>query len=190
MMPRIADWSHGAHATLAAAEAACGPGEVVVVLSGAQPVNLDPYLAPREVVAGGGYVLRAGADGPDVLLIFRRGAWDLPKGKQDPGEAPEETALREVKEEVGIRELRLLGSLGTTVHGYPEPKKDRFAVKTTHWFAMATPETAFAPEEREGIEAVEWVPWDEAVGRLGFETLRRHAAAVARDAAAYVDGQA
>jgi len=126
------------------------------------------------LTAAGGYVVREGAAGPEVLLIFRRGAWDLPKGKLDPGETVEACALREVREEVGIGELRVLAPAGATVHGYPEG--GRYLVKTTHWFFMRTPERDFTPEEREGIEQVAWVLWAEARRRLGYESLRRHMA--------------
>ncbi len=159
------------------AHTACAEDERLLVLEGtADPVppehipNLDPYLPAARVTAAGGLVVRHEADEPLLLLIFRRGAWDLPKGKLDPGETIEECALREVQEEVGIETLRIVEAAGTTVHGYPE--KGRYLVKTTWWYVMETPERDFTPEEREGIEAVEWVPWREAVKRLGYESLR------------------
>lgn len=163
--------------TLAAAESACEDGERILVIEGDETIpNRDPYLPPAPVTAAGGYVVRQGETGPEVLLIFRRGAWDLPKGKLDPGESVEACAIREVREEVGIGELRLMGSAGTTVHGYPED--GRYLVKTTHWYFMRTPERDFTPEEREGIEQVAWVPWEEAKERLGYESLRRHIASL------------
>ncbi|MGI9174833.1 MAG: NUDIX hydrolase [Rhodothermales bacterium] len=141
-------------------------------------LNLDPYLSPKAVTAGGGYVVRPGVGEPDVLLILRRGVWDLPKGKLDKGETIEACALREVREEVGIGEaLRVLEPLGVTVHGYPE--KGKYRVKTTHWFLMQTSQTEFTPQAEEDIEAVAWVPWTEAKQRVGFETLRAHMEAVA-----------
>ncbi|MEM1041070.1 MAG: NUDIX hydrolase [Bacteroidota bacterium] len=163
-----------------AARAACTDAERLLVLEGsADPAppeaipNLDPYRPPVPVTAAGGLVVRhdAGVPGePLLLLIFRRGAWDLPKGKLDPGETVEACALREVREEVGVERLRIVRPAGTTVHGYPH--KNRYAVKTTHWYVMETPERTFTPEACEGIEAVEWVPWSEAVGRLGYASLR------------------
>ena len=142
-------------------------------------LNVDPdgdYWRPGSVAAGGGYVVRRGDGGVEVLLIFRRGAWDLPKGKLDPGETVQEAAHREVSEEVGIKKKKLavLADLGTTVHGYAWSRHDIYAVKTTFWFAMSTTAEDFTPEKREGIEAVAWVPWAEAADRLGFETLRAH----------------
>lgn len=138
--------------------------------------NLDPYLPPQPVIASGGYVVRPGDGEPEVLLIFRRGLWDLPKGKCDPGETVEACALREVREEVGVGELRLIRDLGTTVHGYA--RDGGYHVKTTSWFLMQTPETRFTPEAREGIEAVAWTPWREAVRCIGYPSLRDHMARV------------
>ena len=113
-------------------------------------------------------------------MIFRRGVWDLPKGKLDPGETFEPAAVREVSEEVGVPpgSLRVVADLGATVHGYVWPRKEAFAVKTTHWYAMTTTAEAFEPEDGEGIEAVAWVPWAEAGRRVGFESLRAHHASV------------
>lgn len=151
-------------------------------------LNVDPdgdYWRPFSVAAGGGYVVRRTEAGEvEVLLIFRRGAWDLPKGKLDEGETVREAAHREVCEEVGIEAdaLTVLEDLGTTVHGYVWPKHDGYAVKTTYWYSMATTASAFEPETREGIEAVAWVPWAEAGARLGFDSLRAHHAALDPDA--------
>lgn len=137
-------------------------------------VNLDPYLPVREIVAAGGYVVRRrpGSHEPDILVIYRRGEWDLPKGKLDPGETPEEGALREVREEAGIRRLELVRSLGSTVHGYVE--KGTFFAKTTHWYAMTTEQESFVPEAKEGIERVEWMTWSKARQAVGYPNLRAH----------------
>jgi 8-oxo-dGTP pyrophosphatase MutT (NUDIX family) len=137
-------------------------------------------------VAGGGYVVcpldgapeDKGGD-PDasdgevaLLLIHRKGAWDLPKGKRDPGETNEACALREVREEVGIDDLRATHPLGTTQHGYPDG--EAYAVKTTHWYLMRTPERSFTPETREGIRRVAWARWPVARRHIGYDTLARH----------------
>lgn len=57
------------------------------------------------------------------LVIFRRGKWDLPKGKLDYDETPEQAAVREVEEECGIGQLRILKALPATFHTYPEGGK-------------------------------------------------------------------
>lgn len=134
--------------------------------------NLDPYRPPEPVTAAGGFVVRQRNGDLEVLLILRKGEWDLPKGKQDDGETIEACALREVGEEIGVDALHLGPSLGTTLHGYE--RDGAYHVKTTHWYLMQTPETTFEPEAREGIEAVAWTSWAEAIEKVGYDTLRRH----------------
>ena len=135
-------------------------------------LNLDPYLEPSEITAGGGYVMRSDRDEPEVLMIYRRGLWDLPKGKLDEGESIEECAMREVREEVGIKRLFMKGALGNTMHGYPT--RTKYKVKTTHWYHMETPERQFVPQITEDIEDVQWVPWSNAITQVGYEIFRRH----------------
>lgn len=176
---------------LGEASEASGDDEVVLVVRGAtygregigseQIANLDPHLEPAEVFAGGGIVIRTAGYEPEVLLIFRRGVWDLPKGKADGGETIEQCALREVREEIGASDLRMLGPAGTTVHGYPE--RDRYLVKTTTWFFMSTSDQSFTPQFEEDIERVEWMPWSEALERLGHESLRKHVERLGQEAA-------
>jgi 8-oxo-dGTP diphosphatase len=58
-----------------------------------------------QVRAAGGVLVREGRDGPEVAVIHRPKYedWSLPKGKLDDGEDFEEAALREVREETGMR---------------------------------------------------------------------------------------
>lgn len=139
-------------------------------------LNLDPYLVPRSVTAAGGFITRGIAPEIEILLIFRRGVWDVPKGKLDPGESIEECATREVREEVGIGAVTITSPLGQTIHGYRDG--EAYAVKTTHWFAMTTDAVRFKPQRKEKIEKVVWMPLPDARRRLGFETLRRHLGSV------------
>jgi 8-oxo-dGTP pyrophosphatase MutT (NUDIX family) len=149
--------------------------------------NLGPYRPPTLLEAGGGYVVRAlgdaagdaagdapdGADDLALLLIHRKGRWDIPKGKRDAEDATiEACALREVREEVGIDRLRTLAPAGTTHHGYVDG--DAYAVKATTWYLMQTPERSFTPEVREGIRRVAWARWTTARRHVGYATLRRH----------------
>ena len=157
---------------------------VVKRIPRAAVLNVDvdgDFWRPFPVVAAGGYVVRRTKKGNlKVLLIHRRGKWDLPKGKMDPGETPLQAALREVSEEVGVKRkrLRLLHPLGHTLHGYAWHKKGVYAVKTTHWFSMATEAREFVPEIGEGIDRVAWKRWDKAAAKLGFRTLREHLASL------------
>jgi len=90
------------------------------------------------------------------LLMFRRGKWDLPKGKAEKGESHQQTALREVEEETGIGGLTTLCELPSTYHMYEE--KGKTILKRTYWFAMkSTFKAAPVAQTIEGIEEVEWL---------------------------------
>ena len=93
----------------------------------------------------------------DVLMIYRYGRWDLPKGKQDPGETLSETALREVAEETGARGLQITGDqFATTYHTYRFQGNN--VLKMTAWFHMTAEEgSLLKPQTEEGIEKTEWV---------------------------------
>jgi 8-oxo-dGTP pyrophosphatase MutT (NUDIX family) len=106
------------------------------------------------IQAGGGLVYSEKED--EILLIFRRGKWDLPKGKLDPDEQIENCALREVEEETGLQNLSLKQLLCTTYHTYYQNGK--FILKESFWFLMATPrEQVLTPQTEEDIEKCEWV---------------------------------
>jgi len=132
--------------------------------------NNSPYRPPEEIKAAGGIITRNKCGKRQILTIFRRGKWDLAKGKLDPCETIEQCALREVREELGVEKVRVRRPLATTVHGYTE--KNQFRVKTTHWYLMKTSETSFIPQREEGIEEVKWMNWKNAEKELGYKTLR------------------
>ncbi len=134
-------------------------------------LNRKPYRRPKGMMAGGGVVTRMGRRKLKVLLIYRKGRWDIPKGKRDKGEGIEECARREVMEELGIGQVAVHSFLDTTVHGFVE--KDRFMVKTTHWYHMTTTASSFVPQRSEQITKVKWFSLQKAKKRLGHDTLVR-----------------
>jgi len=91
----------------------------------------------------------------DLLMIYRYGHWDLPKGKIELGESKEEGALREVMEECGVDEPDITGVLPTTYHYYElegEP-----ILKRSFWFAMSLDKNSpLKPQLEEDISQVIW----------------------------------
>ena len=94
------------------------------------------------------------------LLIYRRGFWDLPKGKLDPGESIPTCAVREVQEETGLRTLTLGPFICLTTHAYFDTWLQKNVVKETHWYSMkatALDTETLIPQTEEDIEKIEWV---------------------------------
>lgn len=105
------------------------------------------------IKAAGGLVVN---DDGNLLLIYRRGKWDLPKGKLDPGESPEICAVREVKEETGLNTVTLQKHLITTYHTYEESGK--YYLKETDWYLMHSPnQEILEPQTGEQITKAVWV---------------------------------
>lgn len=103
------------------------------------------------------------------LFIFRRGKWDLPKGKMDEGESTAESALREVKEECGLKNLKIISTLPDTFHHYSEKEKN--ILKRTHWFLMNTDETEVTVEKEEGIESFIWLEKEKVLAHISQNTF-------------------
>jgi 8-oxo-dGTP pyrophosphatase MutT (NUDIX family) len=105
------------------------------------------------IEAAGGIVLN---EKNEVLFIYRRGVWDLPKGKMEPDENPAETAVREVQEECGLQKVEPTGFLADTYHIFKE--SGRRKLKITHWYLMkASSDARITPQAIEGIEKVAWM---------------------------------
>lgn len=127
----------------------------------------------KKVTAAGGVLFREAnkKSDPEILLMYRRGVWDLPKGKLESDESIPECARREVSEEVGSSIPDILEKLRNTYHEYEEDNE--LIGKTTHWYIMKLKDSyeQLEPEEREGIEQLEWLPSEEAKQRVGYENL-------------------
>lgn len=109
------------------------------------------------VQAAGGLVQN---ENKEILIMFRRGKWDLPKGKLDKGEKLEDCAVREVEEETGLKDVQLLSPLMITYHTYHEGAG--FILKESHWYNMKVKgEQELVPQMDEGIDEIKWVKADE-----------------------------
>jgi 8-oxo-dGTP pyrophosphatase MutT (NUDIX family) len=101
--------------------------------------------------AAGGFVQNTENE---LLVFYRRGSWDLPKGKIDDGETPEQAAIREVQEETGLVNLALGDFLTHTYHTYM--LKGERILKKTWWYRMTTTDTRLVPQTEEDIEEILW----------------------------------
>ena len=108
----------------------------------------------KTITAAGGLVFNSEKK---LLMIFRRGHWDLPKGKLETGETIEQCALREVREETGLKDLQLGELVGITHHDYFDNRTSKNVIKETHWYKMyVTDEQKPIPQTEEDIEKAEW----------------------------------
>jgi 8-oxo-dGTP pyrophosphatase MutT (NUDIX family) len=137
----------------------------------------------REFSAGGVLVRTIGGR-PHVAAIRpqgkKAGTWALPKGAIDPGESPQETAVREVREETGV-EGRLVEKLGDVKYVYTWDGERIF--KVVSFFLLRAGRGRIGEiEEAMRVEVAEarWLPLDDAPRLLAYGG-EREMAAKARD---------
>jgi ADP-ribose pyrophosphatase YjhB (NUDIX family) len=106
----------------------------------------------KTIFAAGGAVFNT--DG-SLLLMKRKGVWDLPKGKLEKGESIVNAAVREVEEECHVFDIEVEQKIGLTYHLYFENK---WLLKETHWYQMKSKDWQHAkPQVEEDIEEISWV---------------------------------
>jgi 8-oxo-dGTP pyrophosphatase MutT (NUDIX family) len=127
------------------------------------------------VDAAGGVVI---ADDGKILMMLRRGFWDLPKGHREVGEDDPGCAVREVAEECGLdpAQLEIEGEVARTMHFYWCAPKARWEMKRTVWYRMSYSgdPSEVTPQTEEDITALEWFTPAEAERRASesYRTIR------------------
>ena len=133
-------------------------------------VKKVPAPAAREEAAAGGIVL--GADG--VLMIKVRNlegrvVWTFPKGRLEPGETPEQAALREVYEETGWQ-CRILDKLGEVRYQF---QRDLHPTrKTVYWFHMV-PEKRTGESDPEEVLDTRWYSLAQAAALVVYPSDKK-----------------
>lgn len=107
-----------------------------------------------------------------ILFIFRMKKWDLPKGKMEKGETPEETSVREVEEETQINNLKLGDFVNSTYHVYTERNGQKI-LKKVYWYKMFYTDNVLPkPQIEEGITEVKWMDTEEIVDTVLPNTFK------------------
>ena len=112
----------------------------------------------KTIIAAGGIIKN---NQNEILFIFRKGKWDLPKGKIEKNEKIDQGALREVIEETGIKKVKIDKFFDTTYHLIKSQKQ--YFLKETHWYKMKSNYSGkLKPQKSEGIRSVRWKKIKEA----------------------------
>jgi ADP-ribose pyrophosphatase YjhB (NUDIX family) len=122
--------------------------------------NSDLATLQTHFFSNFGFIQAAGGvvenENEEILLIFRRQHWDLPKGKLDEGESIEQCAVREIEEETGVGDLTIQQHLLNTYHTYKQ--NGEWILKETFWYWLRTTQTGeLTPQTEEDIEKAVWI---------------------------------
>jgi 8-oxo-dGTP pyrophosphatase MutT (NUDIX family) len=123
---------------------------------------------PREISAG--MILFRRTPEPHYLLLhYESGHWDFPKGHIESGEDPEETAKRELQEETGISEMRLVDGYKQTLRYFFRQKGIGIFKVVIFFLGETTQSEVTLSAEHVGFD---WLPYDAALARLTFKNSR------------------
>ena len=132
-----------------------------------------PATPTKREVSAGGVVYRREGDEIEIALASRRTrrgqlAWGLAKGGIEENESTEDAAIREVREETGLK-AEIEASLGETRYFYVW--EDVRIRKTVHFFLMRHIGGDFDDRDDE-MEEIRWFPLERALKRAAYRGER------------------
>jgi len=141
----------------------------------ASPTPSSEKIVTRDQISSGGIAFRWQDLELEIAIVSAKPSlrWQLPKGIVDPGESPEITAVREVREEAGI-ETDLLSLIETIEYWYRSTKYGkpvRFH-KFVHFYLLSYRSGDVTDHDHEVAEA-RWVRFEEAMEMLAFKSERK-----------------
>lgn len=124
----------------------------------------------REPTAGG-IIFRRDKDGAIEILLFQdaRERWSIPKGHIEPGETAQQTAKREIGEEVGLHEVDVLGWLGKVHFRYR--RVDKLVLMTTQIYLVRAKGDTNALQKEEWMKDVKWFSFHDALDAIEYEDI-------------------
>jgi 8-oxo-dGTP pyrophosphatase MutT (NUDIX family) len=120
----------------------------------------------KKIVSAGGIV-----SFHNTILMLKKfnGDWVLPKGKTESGETLQQTALREVFEETGVR-AEIKDYLGKIEYEYKNSWNENLvSLKTVHWFLMDSKNMICTPLRKEGFIEARFVHVDRVLEIIKYE---------------------
>jgi transcription antitermination protein NusB len=125
----------------------------------------------RQYSAGGVVFKKAGNDYKFILVLDAYNKYTFPKGHIEDEEDKESAAQREVCEEVGIKNTKSLGYLGSIDIKVNEPNK-RSVPKTVFYYLIETTDDKLQVTTDPEVNDAIWTTKEEALGKISYENAK------------------
>lgn len=124
----------------------------------------------REPTAGG-VIYRVSEKGKLQILLFQdaRDRWSIPKGHIEEGETAQETAAREIGEEVGLHDLEPICWLGKVHFRYR--RMNTLVLMTTQIYLFKAVKNTDKLQKEDWMHGVSWFDFDEALDKVEYEDI-------------------
>lgn len=124
---------------------------------------------------------KAESAGRKYLLLLNIGRWDFPKGNMEKGESEEQTAMREVGEETGLKDVRMVDGFRKAIEYFYRRDGATVHKKVVFYLARTGDEDVKISDEHQGFG---WFTYDEALMKTTHDNSRR----VLKEAEKFVKG--
>jgi len=125
----------------------------------------------REPTSGGVVWRRNKRSGEVEILLIQdaKNRWTIPKGHIEPEENARDTAEREIQEETGLKEMKVMGWLGKINFRYRR-QNSLVLMSTQIYLVQALGDTADLKKE-EWMNGIAWVNAKEAMDKIEYEDI-------------------
>jgi len=124
----------------------------------------------REPTAGGVVFRHNQGSELEILLIQdAKNRWTIPKGHIEPGETPQQTAKREISEEAGLYNTKIIAWLGEINFRYR--RMDKLVLMTTKIYLMKALGDTNAIQKEEWMNGIKWFKFNDALNEIEYEDI-------------------
>lgn len=124
----------------------------------------------REPTAGGVVFRRNKAGEIEILLIQdAKNRWTIPKGHIEDGEDAKDTAAREIKEETGLRDVKVMSWLGKINFRYR--RQQSLVLMTTEIFLVQARGKTNELKPEDWMNGIKWFSTAEALDKIEYEDI-------------------
>jgi ADP-ribose pyrophosphatase YjhB (NUDIX family) len=127
----------------------------------------------REPTAGG-IVFRPTSDNKDIEILLiqdSKNRWTIPKGHIEPGETAKQTAVREIGEESGLKEVEVLSWLGKIHFKYRRAEK--LVLMTTQVYLVQSLDKNERPTKEKWMNGIRWFTFSEALDAIEYADIEK-----------------